>query len=207
MLSQASFLGGSGGRGRPKGTKLHPLTFHSPQSGFSLDPHSPLAVPGPLRTLQIWDTDISQEEQTGQAYSLTNAFFSVLSRTSTLTSPGVAKGPKARNLIQTVQLGQLLGMGIPVLSGGNHAGCPHIRRGHLDFSAGNPPQNLSLDSTVSYRSKIRTLQTGVRFGSGRSQAGAKTHKFSTVLDRELRPCFQVTKLLSAGGVVVVESRD
>lgn len=96
MLSQASFLGGSGGRGRPKGTKLHPLTFHSPQSGFSLDPHSPLAVPGPLRTLQIWDTDISQEEQTGQAYSLTNAFFSsVLSRTSTLTSPGVAKGAQS----------------------------------------------------------------------------------------------------------------
>lgn len=80
MLSQASFLVGSGGRGQPTGTKLRPLTFHSPQSGFSLHPHSPLAVPGPLRTLQIWDTDISQEEKVRHAPRQMNS--------SPLFSPG-----------------------------------------------------------------------------------------------------------------------
>lgn len=71
-------------------------------------------------------------------------FSSVPPRTCTLTSPEVAsctRSPKTYPSARTVQLGQLLRKGIPVLSGESHAGCPHIRRGHLDFSVGNPPQN------------------------------------------------------------------
>lgn len=186
LLSQASFLVGSGGRGRPMGTKLHPLTFHSPQSGISLHPHSPLAVPGPLRTLEIWDTDISQEEQTGQAYSPPNAFFfSVPPRTSTLTSPGVARGIQSSKPYPNSSTWTTSWNGDPHALRRKPRWLPthQERTPRLFGGGGSPSESISLSSVLSYRSKLRTLQTRVHFGSGevvgRGQSAQVQHSFWT----------------------------
>lgn len=162
LLSGSCFLVRVGGRGwglkslaysRSLGTKLHLLTFGSPPSDFSS--HSRFrSTPGSARSPK--DTpDLGHRYFAGITRGslippprppASSFFSSVPPRTCTLTSPEVDSGtrsPKTYPSARTVQLGQLLTMGIPVFSGESHAVCPHIRRGLLDFSVGNPPQNPS----------------------------------------------------------------
>lgn len=78
-------------------------------------------MPGPLRTLQIWDTDISQEKQTGQACSPPNLFFSPVPPLTQDEYPNFSRGcqrnPKLDTLSKQFNLDNFLEWGSPCCLG------------------------------------------------------------------------------------------